>query len=120
MNSTYKQKSGANSGIIIEWAPFELLEGTEETLLLAASAVLQSDFLDKQEGFIKRELLKGNGNHWVDMVYWQNRESAERAMENVASSPACLAYFKLMAETDHNDLHADVSHFISKCVYGTS
>lgn len=97
--------------LTIEWAPFTLIETANEAALLAASDALQAEFLSKQPGFIKRELLKGNPHQWVDIVYWNSREEAEQAARNAANSPVCYAYFALMVNTDHNDPNAGVHHF---------
>ncbi|EMJ97658.1 antibiotic biosynthesis monooxygenase family protein [Leptospira alstonii] len=105
------------SELIVEWAPFTLSEGKDENLLLNASTVLQSDFLSKQEGFIRRELLKGPDNRWVDLVYWKNKEAAEKAMENASVSSACSQYFNLMTEADHNNPGEGVSLFTAKRIY---
>ena len=51
-------------GTVIEWAPFTLAESATEEELLAASAELQQEFLARQEGFLRRELLKGEGRQW--------------------------------------------------------
>ncbi|MEK7729698.1 MAG: hypothetical protein AAB354_14930 [candidate division KSB1 bacterium] len=96
--------------IVVEWAPFEIVAGADEEKLLQASAALQEDFLAKQKGFIRRELLKGK-DKWVDLVYWACREDAERAVQNAASSPACHAYFQYMVAADHHDPGAGVLHF---------
>jgi hypothetical protein len=95
---------------VIEWAPFTLVEGIDEEKLLQASQALQTDFLSKQKGFLGRELLKGKGNDWVDLVYWENREAAEQASQNAANSPVCYAYFQLMG-ADHAEPGAGVMHF---------
>ncbi len=96
---------------VIEWAPFELAEGYDEKALLQASATLQKDFLSKQKGFIRRELLRGKGKQWVDLVYWQSREDAEQAHQNAASSAVCRNYFQCMLAADHDDPSAGVFHF---------
>jgi hypothetical protein len=97
--------------VVVEWAPFELVEGADEAQLLQASAALQADFLSKQTGFIRRELLKGSDNRWVDLVYWRDDESVRRAMQAVTDSAACQRYFQLMASAEHNDAAAGVSLF---------
>jgi hypothetical protein len=99
------------SNIVVEWAPFELLAGVEENAMLQASAALQSEFVSKQKGFIQRELLKGKGNQWVDLVYWESMADAEQAAKNAASSPVCYAYFQLMVTAEHDDPAAGVLHF---------
>lgn len=99
-----------NKNIIVEWAPFSLVEGVDEAKLLQASEALQTDFLGKQKGFLGRELLKGKGNDWADLVYWETREAAEQAAQNAANSPVCYSYFQLMG-ADHGEPGAGVMHF---------
>ncbi len=96
---------------VIEWAPFELVAGVDEESLLQASSTLQSEFLAKQNGFIRRELLKGKGNHWVDLVYWKSITDAEEAAQKAANSPICYAYFQHMADAAHDNPAAGVLHF---------
>jgi hypothetical protein len=95
---------------VIEWAPFQLAEGVDERTLLDASRALEQDFLAKQKGYLGRELLRQDARHWVDLVRWASRAHAEAAMANVAASPACHAYFKLMAGADTMEPGAGVLH----------
>jgi hypothetical protein len=95
----------------LEWAPFQLKPGVDEAALLAASDALQRDFLGRQPGFIRRELLKGKGGQWVDAVYWSSQADFERASRLVMESPVCLQYFELMVPGDPNDPHGGISHF---------
>ncbi len=97
--------------LVIEWAPFVLKEGIDETTLLQASEALQSEFLSRQPGFVKRELLRADERHWVDMVYWENSRAIEEAMKSVAESPACYRYFQLMVGADHDNPGSGVSLF---------
>jgi len=97
--------------VTVEWAPFQLAEGVDEATLLATSEALQSEFVSKQSGFIKRELLKANDNQWVDLVYWNSLEEAEQAAKNAANSPVCFKYFELMVGADPDDPSAGVLHF---------
>ncbi len=106
-NISFAQDSGA----IIEWAPFVVADGVDDEELLAASEQLQKGFLENQKGFLKRELLKGKDNHWVDLVYWASEEDAQQAMENAATSPVCMTYFSLMVAADHTDPSAGVFHY---------
>ena len=99
-----------SSTLTVEWAPFTVVEGVDEATLLAASNALQMDFLSKQPGFINRDLLKGNDNQWVDIVYWNSRDEAEQAARNAANSPVCYKYFALMVGADHDDPSAGVLH----------
>lgn len=100
-----------NKTPVIEWAPFELKEGIDEAVLLEASEALQDEFLSKQPGFIRRELLRGEGRTWVDLVYWENGSAIEEAMKNVAGSPVCYRYFQLMVGANHDEPESGVSLF---------
>ncbi len=89
--------------MVIEWAPFRLTPGVSETDLLEASEALQTDFLQPQAGFLRRELVHLSGEQWGDLVYWESEAAAKRAMETAASNPACFRYFHLMEDADHNE-----------------
>lgn len=110
IDNYFKKGTMTNSSINIEWAPFTLAEGTDENTLLEASEALQTDFLIKQNGFIRRELLKGKDNQWVDLVHWETSEAAAQAMKNAENSPACHKYFQCMVVNDQ-DPGAGVLHF---------
>jgi hypothetical protein len=99
------------AALTLEWAPFTLAEGVDEAALLVASAALQTEFLSKQPGFVRRELLRGHDNQWVDVVYWSSRQPADEASRNAMNSPVCHRYFTFMVGVDHDDLEAGVSYF---------
>ncbi len=96
---------------VLEWAPFTLKPGVTEADLLAASEALQTEFLGRQPGFIRRDLLRGQDGQWVDTVYWRSRAAADEAAQKVMDNPVCLGYFDLMVSADHDDPSAGVSHF---------
>jgi hypothetical protein len=88
---------------IIEFAPFRLAEGVDESTLFAASEALQEGFLRQQKGFIKRDLVKTEDGKWADILYWENRESVEHALHEAPNNPAALGYFQLMAKPENGD-----------------
>lgn len=103
---------------VVEMAPFRVVPGVTEQQVLEASKALQQDFLNRQQGFIKRELLKGkNEGEWLDIVHWQNDTSAQEAMQHAMNSPACGLYFQLMQQADSNDSANGVRHFKSVAIY---
>lgn len=104
--SQTKQSKG-----VVEWARFLLREGATEEALLSASAELQRGFLAQQPGFVRRELLRGEGRRWVDLVYWSDQASAESAMQQFMSSTACSAYFQLIEVETPSDPNAGVEHY---------
>lgn len=85
----------------VEWAPFSLAAGVTEATLLEASRAIQRDFLDEQDGFVRRDLLRGDGGQWIDVVHWTSRDAAARAMEIAMQSPVCQRYFQLMVGVEH-------------------
>ena len=95
---------------VVEWAPFRVREGVSEAALLEASEALQRDFLAGQRGFVRRELLRGKDGQWVDLVYWENEETATAVIQAAAASPVCHAYFHLMEGGDGMDPGVGVSH----------
>lgn len=88
---------------VIEFARFTVAEGVDETTLVAAADALQAEFLSRQPGFLKRDLVKTAENEWADVIYWENRESVEQAMQKASKNPAALRYFQLMADTGQGD-----------------
>ena len=62
--------------LTIEWAPFETRAEFTEKQIIDLAEKVEREFLAKQPGYIRRELLKGDGNHWADLVYWKNRENS--------------------------------------------
>lgn len=93
----------------VEYAPFELAEHADEAVLLAESEALQKDFLIKQEGFVRRELLKIGDRQYADLVYWRSKEDAQRAVNQAEKSAVCRRYFSLMKMTT-NDPGEGVVH----------
>ena|SRR5688572_30364998 len=97
---------------IVEWAPFRLKPGVDESDLLRVSDDLQAEFLDHQTGFVRRELFKGGGGNFVDVIWWSSRKAAEDALASAARSPACGRYFQLMQDVNARKPGADVAHYL--------
>lgn len=87
----------------IEFAPFALAEGVDEATLFAAADALHKEFLSRQKGFIRRDLVRVADGRWADVIYWESRESVEQAMQTAPQNPAALRYFQLMADTGETD-----------------
>ena len=98
-------------GQTIEWAPFRMRAGVTEAELLEAASAIQGEFLEQQDGFVRRELLRGAGDTWCDLLYWRDAEAAQRAMEAAMQNPACARYFGMMQGVDHEDPGAGLLHF---------
>jgi hypothetical protein len=104
-----KTRDSFTKGQIIEYAPIVLKGSVTEEALLISSEVLQRDFLTKQQGFIKRILVKKTDKEYVDIVIWDNKENADKAIENSMQSKACENYFSCMQNLDASGvLHFEV------------
>lgn len=96
--------------MVIELAPFKLAPDVTQEAIMQASDELQTQFLEKQEGYVRRDLVR-DGDSWYDIIHWTNREAAERAMQQAMASDACLRYFKLMeGVTQQENPGADLQH----------
>ena len=96
--------------MVIEWAPFHLARHATESELLEASEALQREFLDQCPGFLRRELLRGPGGQWADLVFWTDEESAQAATKLIGDSAVCLRYFSFMVPHDPDAPHGGMLH----------
>ncbi len=60
-----------------------------------------SIFLAKQNGFISRRFSQTSDEKWVDIIYWKNLDSAEKAAEVVKNIPECERFF---SDTDQKHM----------------
>ncbi|WP_420400063.1 hypothetical protein [Flagellimonas sp.] len=100
-----------NNHQILEWAPFTIKEGITEQQLLEASKALQTDFLEKQNGFIRRELLVQSDRNFIDTILWESMDAAREVMVKVQESQAFSNYFSLMEEADTSQPEQGVLHY---------
>lgn len=98
-------------GQVIELASIHLKDGITEDMLLEASQNLQEEFLKKQKGYIKRELVKKSSTEYVDIIYWENQDLAHKAVENAMVSPVCHAFFELMHGANPEDPTGGVVYY---------
>ena len=105
------QGERTTEGMVIEWAPFRLAESASEDALLRAAEALQRDFLERQPGYLRRELLRAADGRWFDFIVWKDEPSAAAAMQDAPSHAPCQAYFALMrGSADGIELGADLLH----------
>ena len=101
---------------IIELATINLADGKTEADLIEASKIFQSEFLDHQPGFIRRELVRKSEGKYIDIVHWRSQEDMNNVMQVIESSPAVQAYFSVM-EFDPESPNNGVEHYSSVAVY---
>jgi heme-degrading monooxygenase HmoA len=98
-----------DGNITVEWAPFNTSPEVTENQLLEAAEQFESQFLSQQEGYIRRELLKGKENNWVDLIHWKSEESAAQAFAAASKSEVSGRYFSLMQANENGE--SGVAHF---------
>ena len=108
-----------NQALAIEMAPFTVASEVTTEALLEASDRLEQEFLSKADGYIGRVLVRKDAGTLADIVFWRSAEHAEKAMQAVASSAACRAYFACMAAVDHDEPGDGVTLFRSLKSYGS-
>ncbi len=89
-------------------APITLAKGKSEADLLAASNIFQTDFVNDQEGVIRRELIRKADGQYLDIVQFRSVEDARDVIKKEMVSPACHAFFSIMDLSDMDDLEMEL------------
>jgi hypothetical protein len=55
---------------------------------------MQKDFLESQNGFIKRTLTVTEDSIWTDVVFWKDQQSAEKSMKLAETSELVLPFME--------------------------
>ena len=77
-------------------APFRLKTGVSETLLLSTSDDFEERFVQKQDGVLKRILVKSTDGGYADIVYFEDLAAVDRVVEAEQNSEVCAAFFSIM------------------------
>lgn len=80
----------------IALAPFRLKAGVSENVLLTTSDDFEERFVQKQDGVLKRILVKDTGGGYADIVYFEDLAAIDRVVEAEQNSEACAAFFSIM------------------------
>lgn len=102
--------------MIVETARIRLRDGAGEADLVRASDRFQQEFLDRQPGFVRRELLRLDARTYLDLIHWRDRAAADAVMALAMQSDACLRYFSVMDMSAADDRDA-VSHYAVLACY---
>ena len=86
---------------ILELATITLASGSTEEELLAASKTFQTEFLDHQSGFIRRDMIRRGDGTYLDVILWESQNHADAVLTNAQSSKAVGQYF------DHMDMNPE-------------
>jgi hypothetical protein len=83
-------------GRTLELVVYELSEGVSREQFIATNGAVSS-WIGKQPGFISRELVyDGDGDRWVDVIWWETMEDAHAAAELSQTSESCAPMFALI------------------------
>ena len=94
---------------IIELAQFTLADGKTEQELVLASATFQRDFLNGQDGFLSRDLVRRSDGTYLDIIHWESREKADAVFARAQASEAAGQYFSVMS-FDAKSAESGVEH----------
>jgi hypothetical protein len=80
----------------IALAPFRLKTGVSENVLLSTSDDFEERFVQKQDGVLKRILVKNTDGGYADIVYFADLAAIDRVVQAEQNSEVCAAFFSIM------------------------
>ena len=86
---------------MVEITTFKLNQGVTAKDFEKSARAMQKDFLEKQNGFIKRTLTVSEDSIWTDLVSWKDQQSAEKTMKIAETSKLVLPF---MEKIDFNSV----------------
>jgi len=79
---------------LIEITTFKLNQGITEIEFKNSALSMQKDFLEQQNGYIKRTLTVSQDSLWTDIVFWKDQQSAEMAMQAAEKSELVVPFME--------------------------
>jgi hypothetical protein len=80
----------------IALAPFKLKHGVAEETLLTTSDEFENLFVQKQDGILRRILVRDHDGGYADIVFFEDGKAIERVVEAEQRSEVCAAFFSIM------------------------
>ena len=93
--------------LIVEIAQFKLAAGVSDEDFLHEAEAVQKNFLEKQSGYIDRELLKDKDGQWVDILHWNSIGEAQKAAEVMMADPATQGFMQKIDPSSVKMLHVN-------------
>ena len=81
--------------MIVEITQLKLVKGASPQAFIKAVEKTQG-FLQKQSGYVDRELLKIADDQWVDLLHWKAADDAKRAGKAMMHDPSCADFVKMI------------------------
>lgn len=97
----------------VEVVIYQAKEGiSQEEALEKAQSV--NSFVKAQKGFISRNMSATADGKWVDVIFWESLEDAEKATEQAMSAALPSEYFTIIDENTMQFVHAKTAFSITK------
>ena len=78
---------------------YELDDGIDEAHLLKIAGEIIKSWMSKQAGFIQWDIHKDAiGDGYTDIVYWETREAAQEAEQQMGNIPNAIDWFSCYKE----------------------
>jgi hypothetical protein len=92
-------------------APFRPKQGITEDVMLQTSDDFDEQFVRKQDGILKRILVKDGEGGYADIVFFNDAAAIDRVMEAEQNSDVCAAFFALIDDEDHPHIYEAVKTY---------
>ncbi len=77
-------------------AHITLKDGVSEETLLKGSDRFQSEFVSKQDGVLRRELVRKAEGKYIDIIQFKSQEHMNKVVELEQASEVCAEFFSIM------------------------
>jgi hypothetical protein len=86
-------------------APFRPKQGVTEDVMLGTSDDFDEQFVRKQDGILKRILVKDGEGGYADIVFFNDAAAIDRVIQAEQDSDVCAAFFALIDDEDHPHIY---------------
>ena len=83
---------------VIETVTFRLAADVDEAAFLEADRRVQTDFVYRQPGLIRRTTARGRDGDWIVIVLWRSEDDADAAAARSGNHPATSEFTALLDE----------------------
>ena len=86
-------------------APFRPKQGITEDVMLETSDDFDEQFVRKQDGILKRIVVKDGEGGYADIVFFNDAAAIDRVIQAEQDSDVCAAFFALIDDEDHPQVY---------------
>jgi hypothetical protein len=86
----------------LEFGIFRMKPGMSESEMLAAAKTMESEFLEKEEGFLGHAILKGSDGTYVDLAFATTQAKAEEICGKWLKNQYALAFLAFIDPASTN------------------